>query len=194
MVLNNEWIAKFIYNSNAIEGIYTAESSILACLVSGFPSKSPLINNQIEAVEWVKTHKKDYPTVEAVCELHGILMKNIDSYAGKLRTFQVYVGGHTPPPAPTLSYYLDRWIQLWGKTPVKSWTKKKVCLFRHYEFEWIHPFTDGNGRVGRLIHLWDCLHNRTDCEMIFLEDRASYYDSLNEYRQTFRDLYIDKWT
>ena len=76
MRLTKKWIAKFIYNSNGIEGLYTPEKHVLKILQGKVREISPLILNQIAAIRYIKKNKDNVPTLAKVCELHHILMQN----------------------------------------------------------------------------------------------------------------------
>ena len=94
-----------------------------------------------------------------VCEIHKRLMKGVrgqEKQPGKIRTSQNWIGGtrpgnakFVPPPpdfVPALLAGLDKWIH--SKDPIHPLVRAGLA---HVQFETIHPFLDGNGRVGRLI-------------------------------------------
>lgn len=77
-------------------------------------------------------------------ELLGKLVepaKNKDGF----RQCQVFVGGHIPPPPKEIRERLERWYDL---------RKQMTAIEAYKEFEIIHPFVDGNGRVGKIILNW----------------------------------------
>lgn len=193
MKLTNENIAAFIYNSNAIEGLHTPYKDIFEILEGTKHGQSPLILNQIAAVEYIKENRKEVPTISMVMQLHRILMTNIDRYAGVIRPFDVWIGGEVAPDPRKVQYMLQTWCGMWGKKPVDTWTNKKAALYRHYEYEVVHPFPDGNGRSGRLLYLWDCLHHRTKMDIIKFDTRIEYYKSIQKYRSDQRDVHITNW-
>jgi hypothetical protein len=74
----------------------------------------------------------------------GKIVEPIKNESG-LRKCQVYVGRHVPPPPKDIRDRLARWWeQLQKMTPIEAYK----------EFETIHPFVDGNGRVGKIILNW----------------------------------------
>ena len=124
--VTDAFIAEFIYNSNGIEGIHTPIEAVKP------DCKHPLISNHIEAVNYVLENYKDTPTLGQICTLHSILMKNVDRYAGTMRTFPVYIGGDEAPKAGAVPYLLENWLQLWNKKPYKTCTKNLAVQLRHY--------------------------------------------------------------
>jgi Fic family protein len=179
----------FIYHSNGIEGIHTPKDAI------NEKSSHPLIVNQYNALQYVDDNCTRIPTMEDVINIHNLLLTNVDKYAGVLRTFPVYIGGQEAPKASSVSYMLENWLQMWNKKPYKSCTKKQAVLLRHYEYEFIHPFSDGNGRSGRLLMVWDCLRNGIEpmIEKCDNDLRQDYYERIRNYKSVLRDRYLSKW-
>ena len=64
---------------------------------------------------------------------------------------------------------------------IKKITIKEIIEF-HYRFEKIHPFQDGNGRVGRIIMFKECLKNNIIPFIILDKDKLFYYRGLKEYK------------
>lgn len=181
MRLTKKWIAKFIYNSNGIENIYTPEKDILSILQGKTKGSSPMILNQIAAVEYVKKNKAVIPTLAMIMELHRILLKDVDRTAGQYRNASVYIGGREAPHWSSLHYRLDNWLFSWTQCENVAETSAKDALSRHYEYEYIHPFFDGNGRSGRLLLLWDCLYHKAKMEIIECATKNKYYDAIERH-------------
>ena len=118
--------------------------------------------------------------------IHGIMMNNLVEESGKLRTGAVGVFDaegnvvHTAPPA-RMVYPLMQDLFYWIKhssTPMLI----KSCVF-HYEFEFIHPFRDGNGRTGRLwqtalLSSWKPIFQWIPIESIIKDNQEAYYNAI----------------
>lgn len=152
--LRRENKIKTIHHSLAIEGNLLTEDQITSIIekkrVIG-PEKQILeVKNAIKVYEQIQLFK---PVHEShLLKAHQILMSGLINSAGKYRSGQVGIFkgtkvSHIAPPAkrvPQLMLELFEFI----KSKETPWLLK-ACVF-HYEFEFIHPFEDGNGRMGRL--------------------------------------------
>lgn len=133
---------------------------------------------------------------EDLFELHGILAGGgvmDQGNAGCYRTINVRVGGHFPPAHQDVSVLMFDLLEWWNKeagnlSPVLS------SAVLHYRFEEIHPFADGNGRMGRTLALWELYRRGFDTQHIFSvdefywEDRPRYYAELAATQQGDGDL------
>jgi len=113
--------------------------------------------------------------------------------AGAYRSSLVQAGEHVaPPPSAVIGLMLEL-LGWWNKeAPGLSPIISSAIL--HYRFEAIHPFADGNGRVGRVLGLWELYRRGFDALYIipldeyFAQDRPRYYAALQEVRDTDDDL------
>ena len=145
---------KTIHSSLAIEGNTLTEDEVRD-IVDGKTIVAPI--RQIQEVKnAIKTYEL-YPTLNPFKEkdllkAHGVMMQALIDDAGKYRRSGVGVFGGSglvhlaPPPdrVPLLMHDLFNWLK-----NSKDHLLIRSCVF-HYEFEFIHPFSDGNGRTGRL--------------------------------------------
>lgn len=133
---------------------------------------------------------------EDLFELHDIIAGGgvmDQGEAGRYRTIMVRVGPYFPPAPNEISVMMFDLLEWWNKeaahlSPVIS------SAILHYRFEEIHPFADGNGRVGRALALWELYRRGFDTQHIFSvdefywEDRPRYYVALQTAQQGAGDL------
>jgi len=181
-----------IHGSLAIEGNTLSEAQITAILegkrVIAPPREVQEVKNALSAYDRFDTWR---PEVEKdLLEAHRVLMSNLIDEVGVYRSSGVGVmaGGqviHMAPPAervPQLMGDLFRWLATTDAHPLIA-----SSVF-HYEFEFIHPFADGNGRMGRLwqsliLARWNPLFADTPVESLVFEHQAEYYQVLQESYQ-----------
>jgi len=113
--------------------------------------------------------------------------------AGRYRTINVRVGMHFPPAHQDVSVLMFDLLEWWNKgAPELSPIISSAIL--HYRFEEVHPFADGNGRMGRALALWELYRRGFDTQHIFSvdefywEDRPRYYAELQTIQQGDGDL------
>ena len=151
--------------------------------VIGPPRDIQEVHGAVSAYEKLDTwqpHKLD-----DMLSAHAILMRDLVEKPGSLRTggVGVFQGNrvvHMAPPAHLVHEHLKKllgWLEKTDEHPLVS-----SCVF-HSEFEFIHPFADGNGRMGRLwqtliLSKWNSLFAYLPVETIVRNRQAEYYDSL----------------
>lgn len=152
--------------------------------VLGPPQDIREVQNAYEAYE-IMTRLNPY-SVRDLLKAHKIMTEGLVKEAGVFRSKSVgvYAGErliHIGTPAnyvPVLIGQLFNWLKKSKLHPLV-----KSCIF-HYEFEFIHPFADGNGRTGRLWHTlilakWQEFFLWIPIETIIHERQADYYKALN---------------
>lgn len=143
---------EFIKESNEIEGIN---------------SKNALATS-LKA--WNYIEKQDEITHEVIKETHKLILKDRQpEIAGKYRDRQVAVGQSVPPSASKVPEEMDSLL---------SWSPEDAleAIEWHISFEQIHPFADGNGRIGRMIYLWHCKEHLNITPIMWrAKDRSGYY-------------------
>lgn len=152
--------------------------------VLGAPNEIQEVKNAVQAYELLLT--LDSTSEKDLLRAHGIMMKDLVSRAGKYRNDGVGIFDgkevvHVAPPAervPLLMADLFEWLKTSDAHPLV-----KSCVF-HYEFEFIHPFQDGNGRIGRLwqsaiLKDWRNVFAWLPVESLIKERQAEYYSALN---------------
>lgn len=145
---------KTIHSSLAIEG-NTLDENQVRDIVNGKAVVAPL--RQIQEVKNAIATYEQFPHLDAFKEsdllrAHGIMMQALVENAGQYRKGGVGVFSdegcvHMAPPAERVPYLMADLFDWLKHSPDHLLVRS--CVF-HYEFEFIHPFADGNGRMGRL--------------------------------------------
>ena len=178
-----------IHGSLAIEGNTLTEEQI-STILDGKPVIAPPrevqeVRNAIKAYDefqdWNPARQND------LLKAHEMLMLGLLDAPGHYRRGGVGVGGaggmvHVAPPpgrVPELMGNLLEWV---GETQEHALIKS--CVF-HYEFEFIHPFSDGNGRMGRLwqtliLSQWNPLFAQIPVESLVYARQQDYYNAISE--------------
>lgn len=178
---------KTIQSSLEIEGNTLTTEQITAILENKrviAPEKDILeVKNAIETYKYLDSFKPY--SLKSLCNAHKLLMKGLVEDAGKLRTKGVGIVkgsevAHVAPPYHRVKSLLQELLD-YAKND-KDLLLIKSCVF-HYEFEFIHPFADGNGRMGRL---WQTVllmqaypvFEYLPVEMLIKQRQAEYYNAL----------------
>jgi Fic family protein len=148
--------------SNRIEGIVATEEDLLLFNVNPtVEARSPDVQevaNYVTAFEYGLNRIKQLPiSLRLIRELHARLMPGVRG-AGEFRKVQNYIGvggqriesaRFVPPPVSELGAALDSFEKFVGQSTNLPLLIELALI--HYQFETIHPFVDGNGRIGRLL-------------------------------------------
>ncbi len=125
-------------------------------------------------------------SIDDLLKIHGIMMNGLVKEAGSLRSGQVGVYNqdgkvvHLAPPADFVSQQLGQLFD-WVKNSNANMLIKSSVF--HYEFEFIHPFNDGNGRTGRLwqtalLASWKPIFAWIPIESIIKDNQEDYYNAI----------------
>lgn len=193
-----EQVATFLAESNRIEG-YDLQKEMYMYIGQCVPiNDAYVINGSIKAFNTISKYvENDIALLDEfmIRELHTNLMKGLlcDSYVGEYRKVPVRVGTSIPPMPASVPYLMDEWIEEFNK-------KDLTPIELHYKFEYIHPFIDGNGRMGRLLWALDLLQRGEEVHPMldefalhidnFYESRSMYYNTLSNYsmKQKLKDV------
>ncbi|MCI9143201.1 MAG: Fic family protein [Lachnospiraceae bacterium] len=186
--LRRESRIKSIHSSLAIEQNTLTLDQVTDVLdgktVLGPPQDIREVKNAYEAYEQVAL--LDPYSVKNLLSAHKIMMDGLVREAGCFRSGNVgvYAGNQLIHAGTPANYVPDLMKQLF------DWMKKsklhplvKSCIF-HYEFEFIHPFADGNGRLGRLwqsliLQKWKAFFAWMPIETLIYAKQEGYYQALN---------------
>lgn len=198
------------YNSNRIEGSQLTRrqtrSLYETATIDGFAHVNDVIEttNSFRALDWM-IDNIDHPVTAAdLKELHRILKAGTQDAdigwfnVGDWKAVANAVGGAMTTPPALVDDAINALLQ---RTP-KKMTFEDIVRF-HHDFEAIHPFQDGNGRVGRLVMFGQCLVNDIMPFIVLNKDKAFYYRGLAEFDENpgylsdtlrhFQDRYYQKY-
>lgn len=157
-VLDEVELPELVYNSNAIENstltLKETERILLEQEVMRQVSVRELFEakNLARVVEYLRTRTDIDLDIETILLLHRMLIGGInDEIAGRLRksTEYVHVGTHIAPAPEHIEALLDNLLVSYSSSD-DHYFLERISRF-HLEFERIHPFVDGNGRIGRVL-------------------------------------------
>ena len=191
LMLVNTLVLQEAKDSSTIENIFTTNDELYKAFSSPGSSVDPSTKEVLRYREalWYAFAKLKSPSDYSINLAVGIF-KTLTGRKEEIRTVQVYVGSssnvvYTPPePGNILKQKLNNWFSTALNNNTIDPLVKMALL--HYQFEAIHPFTDGNGRTGRILNvLYLCNQKLIDLPVIYLskyilENKNDYYRLLRE--------------
>ena len=177
----------FVFNTNAIEGSTISEEEVSEILHKKKAENAEEIETKgvAKGLEYIRKTKEDL-SLDLLLKLHKFCFDGSKDFAGKFRKVNVVVKNsagqvlHSGVLKEELRDYLNDFIE-WYKENKNKFKPLVLAAIIHNQFEYIHPFQDGNGRVGRLLLNFILVKNNYPLINIMLEDRAKYYKTLQEY-------------
>ncbi len=152
--------------------------------------------NYLAALRYITDHSgKRLLTVKDVLTLHKIVGRDAleREPIGAFRDYQVVIRQHKPPKHQDVARLVTELMD-WLNTKAPDLPAVISSAILHYQFEYIHPFGDGNGRVGRLLSTWELYRRKIDTYHIFSidevywENRENYFTALRSVQEAGRDL------
>ncbi len=179
---------KTITGTLQIEGNTLTEEKVTAILegkrVLGSLKEITEVKGAIALYENID--KFDYQNLDDLLKAHKILMQDLLKDAGSFRNSNVGVGNlseivHIAPPAKQIPMLMQNLFD-WLKVDIHPLIKSSVF---HYEFEFIHPFVDGNGRIGRfwqtlILYNWKKVFLNIPIESIVRDTQDEYYKAIEK--------------
>jgi len=186
----------FTYNTNAIEGSTITQNEVFELLKKNkLPINKPReeiseaygVAKAIEHIRKTKVHL----SLNLIKEIHKTIFENSKSFAGKFRKRGVEVGIrdglgnliHLGAPATRVLPLLTELVKWYNKNRNKI-PAIVLAVVVHNQFEYIHPFEDGNGRVGRLLLDNILIKHKMPPVNISMKNRKEYYETLRDFQKT----------
>lgn len=202
-VLIRPFVRREAVLSSRIEGTQATLGELLAAEAGATVDRSPddlrEVGNYVTALEYGIQRLKTLPlSLRLVRELHQKLMRDVrggHATPGEFRRTQNWIGrpgctlaeaSFVPPPPDALLEHLSQWETFLHDHSLPPLVHAALA---HYQFETVHPFLDGNGRVGRLlITLQLCERDVLPLPLLYLSaffeaTRADYYRGFNDVRE-----------
>lgn len=192
------YLKKEALSSSRIEGTRISLSDYFLSEAKGIKKEdieATEVGNYIKAINYALKNIETYPiTLNLIKEMHKRLMEGVrgdELLPGNFRPVQNWIGQKNtkikdatfvPPPKEEVEKLMRELIDYLNTNDEMPLLIK--CALMHYQFETIHPFCDGNGRIGRsLITLYLCKKNKISKPLLYASDyfekhRREYYDIL----------------
>lgn len=188
--------ALFTYDTNAIEGSTITQKEVFEILEKNkWPFSKPKgeiseaygVAKAIQHIRKTKVHI----SLRLMRDLHKTIFGNSKSFAGRFREKGVEVGirdalgnlVHLGAPSTRVVSLLTELVKWYNKNKNKL-PAIVLAVVIHNQFEYIHPFEDGNGRAGRLLLNNILLKHKLPPVNISFKSRSRYYSALKEFQKT----------
>lgn len=185
--LKKQLLIKQVYHSNAIEGnkLSLRETELI---LNGMVINERPLKDEIEAKSLATATDYLYSLIDGrepltkrtLLELHSLILQNVPGIeAGVFRHNEVQIKNseHVPPSFLEVEKHIDDLFQWMNRNSHKHPPLIMASILHHW-LTWIHPFSDGNGRVSRLFLNFFLLQKGYPEVIIKISDRDNYYDSL----------------
>lgn len=183
---------EFVYNTNAIEGSAVKQEDAKQ-LIGG--KELPENKDEIEtvevakAVEYLRAIKEKRLSIPLMLKLHQLCFSKTKHFAGRLRNVEVVIRDafgkviHEGAPSEDIKMLLKDLVK-WYNKHARKYPPLLMAALLHNQFEEIHPFQDGNGRIGRLLLNFALITRNYPPINIRLKDQRRYYRALQRFDKT----------
>jgi len=199
-LLDESELSESVFNSNAIENSTLSLKETEQILLDMEVSRNVSVREVFEAknlarvMEYIKTKPSEHElTKEYILLLHKMLIGNIeDSIAGRFRKTGEYVrvGTHVAPAPEQIERMMEEILSEYTSDH-DIYFADKIAKF-HLNFETIHPFCDGNGRIGRVLINSQLLRFGFPTVIVRDKEKKIYHASFSEYRDNKNPKIMEK--
>lgn len=190
-IISEAEVVEQVYNSNAIENstlsLEETDKILLQIELDRYISEREIFEakNLARVVSYIQNKAKESEmSLDVMLLLHKMLISNIrDEIAGRFRNDKewVKVGNHIAVDPKEVVERLEKLLIEYNSNEDIS-IVKKIAKF-HLGFEYIHPFVDGNGRIGRVLNNYLLMREGFVPINIKFIDRQNYYNAFKEFQQ-----------
>ncbi|HLC50020.1 MAG TPA: Fic family protein [Candidatus Nanoarchaeia archaeon] len=183
--LIEDFLVHFIYNSSKIEGSSLSLNDTKGLFLHNITPKNKPVNDVRETEGYRKAFYsmiefKGKLDLKIINKWHEMIFRETEDYiAGKLRVHKIIVtGSRTSFPAPEDVPGLLTEFFGWYSRNEKKMNPVELAALVHLKFVTIHPYSDGNGRISRLLANYVLFHHNYPMLNIKFKDRKEYYKNL----------------
>jgi len=188
--LSEDFMIDYTYNSNAIEGSTLTLDETALILKDDVTISGKPLQHHLDAIGHRDAYyyieglvKNKTPITEATIKnIHSLVLMNRQDDRGLYRSVPVRIGSYHPCQPFEVPFKMEQLMAEYEGCMKELHIVELVALF-HLKFETIHPFIDGNGRVGRLLLNLELMKNGYPPINIKFTDKQKYYDCFNHYRE-----------
>lgn len=184
----DDFLVRTAHNSTAIEGNTLTQAETISILLHKYIPKTMSEREYYEVKNYDKTfnyilNNDDKFDLSKIKKFHSLIMKNISGDNGEFKkTNNAIIGASFETTlAYQVPYVLKNWLDNYKYRIdlAKSDDEKlEIIIKSHIDFEKIHPFSDGNGRTGRIIMIEQCLQENLDFFVIPVSEKGKYINFL----------------
>jgi len=199
-IISEAEVAEQVYNSNAIENstltLEETEKILLQIDLDKFISEREIFEakNLARVVSYINKRAKEQELIlDVILSLHKMLISNIrDDIAGRFRQSGEYVrvGSHIAVNPENIREQIEKMLADYNALSYENIIKRIAKL--HLTFEYIHPFVDGNGRIGRALNNYILIREGFVPINIKFIDRKKYYEAFEEFDKKNKTEIMDK--
>ena len=192
--LSEDFMIDYTYNSNAIEGSTLTLDETALVLKEGMTIAKKPLQHHLEAIG----HRDAYYYIEdlvknkspfdekTIKDVHSLVLMDRHLDRGVYKSVPVMIGTFSPCQPFEVPVKMEQLMAAYAADMQRLHVIERAALF-HLEFETIHPFIDGNGRVGRLLLNFELMREGFPPINIKFTDRDTYYACFKHYHDNNND-------